>query len=1139
MSDRWAQQQNEEQAFLSERRNVNKNVSLQTGEEFSMEFLKDHHHHHSPMVSGKTHIGDLYYQNHQESSSARFHELRRIESECPSDAYDFGRDPRTSIRVENGGYMPPFNACQDHVGGGEKEVLTRKAFGEINTNQGCVTGMSAPSIYLPERVQSNNYIGAGGGGGGDFDRFGKVKFLCSFGGKIMPRSTDEKLKYVGGETHIVSIRKNLSWEELKKKTSAICQQSHSIKYQLPGDELDSLISVSSDEDLQNMIEEYNGLERLEGSQRPRLFLIPIGETENKLQQSIPDCQYAAAMNFNNDPNLRKISVGDTSYHVGNLDRNPGFSRRPQGQMLRLDTTSMHPNQLFNGVQYNMSSYPSPPISPSPFQLRDSNAAHSQFHGNNSSSESNNSFSPAQSDPSSFEMVDSKYHQQRPFGAVNYQSYKQEPESPYGMQFQSGFNRNLETSNLGHVDYNPERSANNERGVYYDKVRVPDESKVSFSGSTNSNDSHLGIPHSYSDSTLEIYGGHSSYFSQERQSPSSTLNFTKKQTQEKPVQMHRNNDLADRRTQSNILDLTSTEGGGESTYKFSPSPGGPGQSENPTLHRDISATGNYYDEIYINQETKNQEGNNGKFCHLGGNAMGARATPNDMEYKKLPTSAKQVVVDPWKQVNQDNERPMAGTLSASLISLEEGIAADTPTQGAPGVLYHTGNEKIVTYKSSDLIQEAGNNAVRERNLEVSGIFLNKKMGSEDDFFFNISSESANGQVVHETGLLEVDTTETNITQREDSLGHVRISSMDLNQPAPTTAGETYSMRIPSIERQDSQQTSPLTKMNSSDTVFLSEEAEANNGEKENSFNDTLIAEMEASVYGLQMIRNADLEDLTELGSGTYGTVYHGTWRGTDVAIKRIRKSCFAGRSSEQERLTKDFWREAQILSNLHHPNVVAFYGIVPDGTGGTMATVTEFMVNGSLRHALLKRDRVLDTRKKIIIAMDAAFGMEYLHSKNIVHFDLKCENLLVNLRDPQRPICKVGDLGLSRIKRNTLVSGGVRGTLPWMAPELLSGSSTRVSEKVDVFSYGISLWEILTGEEPYADMHCGAIIGGIVKNTLRPHIPKTCSPEWKKLMEQCWDIDPDVRPPFTEITSRLRSMSMELVVKGKRRENKPP
>lgn len=53
--------------------------------------------------------------------------------------------------------------------------------------------------------------------------------------------------------------------------------------------------------------------------------------------------------------------------------------------------------------------------------------------------------------------------------------------------------------------------------------------------------------------------------------------------------------------------------------------------------------------------------------------------------------------------------------------------------------------------------------------------------------------------------------------------------------------------------------------------------------------------------MQIIKNADLEELQELGSGTYGTVYHGKWRGTDVAIKRIKKSCFAGRSSEQERL----------------------------------------------------------------------------------------------------------------------------------------------------------------------------------------------------------------------------------------------
>lgn len=59
-----------------------------------------------------------------------------------------------------------------------------------------------------------------------------------------------------------------------------------------------------------------------------------------------------------------------------------------------------------------------------------------------------------------------------------------------------------------------------------------------------------------------------------------------------------------------------------------------------------------------------------------------------------------------------------------------------------------------------------------------------------------------------------------------------------------------------------------------------------------------------ISDIQIIKNSDLEELRELGSGTYGTVYHGKWRGTDVAIKRIKKSCFSGRSSEQERLVSN-------------------------------------------------------------------------------------------------------------------------------------------------------------------------------------------------------------------------------------------
>lgn len=296
------------------------------------------------------------------------------------------------------------------------------------------------------------------------------------------------------------------------------------------------------------------------------------------------------------------------------------------------------------------------------------------------------------------------------------------------------------------------------------------------------------------------------------------------------------------------------------------------------------------------------------------------------------------------------------------------------------------------------------------------------------------------------------------------------------------------------------------------------------------NDSSVPQAHALAEGLQTIKNDDLEEIRELGSGTYGTVYYGKWKGSDVAIKRIKSSCFTGRQSEQERMRADFWREAIILGKLHHPNVVAFYGIVVDGPDGTLATVTEYMVNGSLKQVLNKKDRTIDRRKRLFIARDAACGMQYLHEKNIVHFDLKCDNLLVNMRDPHRPICKIGDLGLSKIKQRTLVSSGVRGTLPWMAPELLSGKSGKVTDKVDVYSFGIVMWELLTGEEPYAKMHCGEIIGGIMNNTLRPPVPSWCEPSWRSLMERCWSSDPGQRPSFSEIAAELRAMGEAMNLK---------
>ncbi|XP_020521963.1 LEAF RUST 10 DISEASE-RESISTANCE LOCUS RECEPTOR-LIKE PROTEIN KINASE-like 2.5 isoform X2 [Amborella trichopoda] len=240
-------------------------------------------------------------------------------------------------------------------------------------------------------------------------------------------------------------------------------------------------------------------------------------------------------------------------------------------------------------------------------------------------------------------------------------------------------------------------------------------------------------------------------------------------------------------------------------------------------------------------------------------------------------------------------------------------------------------------------------------------------------------------------------------------------------------------------------------------------------------DTLASFSHLAAQELQIISYSDLEEIRELGTGTYGTVYYGKWRGSDVAIKRIKGSCFSSGRPEDNKLIAELWKEARMLGQLHHPNVLAFYGVVKDGPAGSLAIVTEYMVNGSLRQVLRRKDRTIDRRKRVIIAMDAAIGMEYLHEKKVVHFDLKSHNLLVNMRDPHRPVCKIGDLGLSKVKQQTLVSGSVRGTLPWMAPELLSLKANMVTEKVDVYSFGIVMWELLNGDEPYDKMHSSEMI----------------------------------------------------------------
>ncbi|TYH63335.1 hypothetical protein ES332_D07G184900v1 [Gossypium tomentosum] len=1250
--------------------NNNKTISVQTGEEFSMEFVQEcvGTRAIARPDAALTHEKRVWFNQNRQmgyQDLARI-QLKRTDSKCASDISDFASLNGSSRGSEHGSCVEKIGRYQKKDG--EIGQVTGKAYGELNCDRSHPNGFGPPTtaIYACDSSSSNNFSGQGATDG---SQSGKMKLLCSFGGKILPRPSDGKLRYVGGETHIISIQDCLSWEELLRRTSNFCNQPHSIKYQLPGEDLDALISVSSDEDLKNMIEEYHGLEKLKGSKKLRIFLIPYDESGNAssleamtMHQSNPDYQYVAAVNGTVDPSPRKISgelcLPSEGCQLGpNLNPNPSFPKWCPTSVMSLDTmgvfNALHPSQVFLDIQ-NTTRSPSTPISPLPFQHEECNVC-AQSMSNNSSSEYNYSFNTAHLNPEIRSTINPNYKDalQVPPALMNHSHPCIRVAANHTCQAYGGQLLSPDPSkdsvffvvfNKSNGDYNGishERFMHKERSFLSEKPISNAGNPLSLlSGSVDSLDSHPGISHAFSDSKLQDCGGRSAYCSQEGMSPSSPLNFAKSPSpslvfsnsmQERLMQQHDKIDLMTSSADNYLLDTESTSKSKLDMQNCFPNPEPSGVNE--PIHKgtsdsnekyqtakiDLSKSSfvrlDNYEEYTASLDARNMSYISDPFLHQGGKLYEGKSPDSSMGYNNKLSNADCNQTSGFAVGTQEKDSQVSQKMVPSSLSINSNIKhLQTLGKTTSDIAESCGfNGKVIG--QGDITSCA-------RNTEATCLFpksindtrLDSKLG-------DLISESLNGPMLHEPPQSQFVASQNDISKEDMLMGSTKLHSPtihvdsvlcssllnedlhamsqisdnnaarkevpliddELNYSNPNAEKVvlldplhknsivediTFSLTEPSRKNQYQIQPEPIVMSKDVTTSVLSgmlvssavvphvdvistdiisptgteledaiadsesKDSSADVQDKDESFSDAVIAEKEANIYGLQIIKNADLEELRELGSGTYGSVYHGKWRGTDVAIKRIKKSCFSGKSSDQDKLTKDFWREAQILSNLLHPNVVAFYGVVPDGTGGTLATVTEFMVNGSLRNVLIKKDGSLDCCKKLIIARDAAFGMEYLHSKNIVHFDLKCDNLLVNLRDPQRPICKVGDFGLSRIKRSTLVSGGVRGTLPWMAPELLNGNSNRVSEKVDVFSFGISMWEILTEEEPYADMHCGAIIGGIVKNTLRPSIPEHCDPDWRELMEQCWSADPESRPSFTEITNRLRSMSRLLQLKGR-------
>ncbi|XP_055960489.1 probable serine/threonine-protein kinase SIS8 isoform X2 [Mercurialis annua] len=230
----------------------------------------------------------------------------------------------------------------------------------------------------------------------------------------------------------------------------------------------------------------------------------------------------------------------------------------------------------------------------------------------------------------------------------------------------------------------------------------------------------------------------------------------------------------------------------------------------------------------------------------------------------------------------------------------------------------------------------------------------------------------------------------------------------------------------------------------------------------------------------------------IGLGSYGEVYRGDWHGTEVAVKRFLDQGISVESLEE------FRSEVRIMRRLRHPNVVLFMGAVTRAPN--LSIITEFLPRGSLYRLLHKPNNQLDERRRLRMALDAARGMNYLHSCTpmIVHRDLKSPNLLVD----KNWVVKVCDFGLSRIKHSTFLSSrSTAGTAEWMAPEVLRNEPS--NEKCDVYSYGVILWELCTMQTPWGGMNPMQVVGAVGFQQRRLDIPDYLDPIIADIITRCW------------------------------------
>eukprot|EP00026_Physarum_polycephalum_P000524 Phypoly_transcript_00525.p1 GENE.Phypoly_transcript_00525~~Phypoly_transcript_00525.p1 ORF type:complete len:758 (+),score=90.30 Phypoly_transcript_00525:142-2415(+) len=273
---------------------------------------------------------------------------------------------------------------------------------------------------------------------------------------------------------------------------------------------------------------------------------------------------------------------------------------------------------------------------------------------------------------------------------------------------------------------------------------------------------------------------------------------------------------------------------------------------------------------------------------------------------------------------------------------------------------------------------------------------------------------------------------------------------------------------------------------------------------------LAKERKVKIY--DEIKPEDLKFGEMVAQGTSGKVSVADWGPREVAVKVF-----------VELQPELFMQELTMISLVRHPKLVEAIGGYFDQN--TAYIVTE-LLDMNLLQVLQHRSINLQFNAKLKIAIDVAEAMEFLHSRNVVHRDLKSVNVLINR---YTMVAKVCDFGLSRVIDCTSTLTGNIGTVGWIAPEIFQNK--QYTEKCDVYSYGIILYELITQLLPFKDIPSFKIPTMVVKGT-RPTIPAeilaVTPKDYLDLMKACWHSSSSKRPSFSVILAKLQALVVKEV-----------